>query len=358
MNTVRSLIRIQSRNAATNYKTSSTAAAAKTVEEEFKVHIQRGELDHAAWTDIRNRILKSGRFYSKVNVDATILGLCSRHGSLDVGRSYIQYLDHNRVPLTAAIAGKYLTLFQLPPGQISLDSETAQEILKICSGIRDKYPVLDGSTAEHLIHAICLTDHWKDSMGLLSQVKEFGQPSHAAFNDIAQAAFRHRQPELAVSILEDGISAGRVPSAASLVTWITSGVHDDIETFLQFLQRHGLQVPELVATTLKRYLEEVATIKVDMSSVSRNKSCGSCRTHLDEITLEADEFRQLQEVFHEKVLIKDNIFIKSTPKEFNDFQQFLERTGPYDIIIDGLNVAYSVGANKPVNLLSGHVSLV
>lgn len=353
---VRLLIPRHVRGAA-SYKSktsSSTLAVEKTAEEEFRAAVQSKELDHAAWTEVRKNILRNSKFYSKVNVDATILGLCGRHGSLEVGRSFMRYLEHTQVPMTAAIAGKYLKLFKLPSGEISLDPEESQEVLRVCSGIRERYPVLDASTTENLIHAICLTGHWRDSLGLLDLVREFSQPSHAAFNDIAQAAFRHGQLELAVSVLEDGITAGRLPSAASLLSWITYN-GQDVERLLFFLQHHTLVVPEQVATELKRHLERLQ-VKVAMSSVSRNKNCGSCRTHLDEIALNTDEFRQLQEVFHEKVLIKDNIFIKSTPQEFNDFQVFLERTGPYDVVIDGLNVAYSVGANKPVNQLSGHVS--
>lgn len=353
---VRLLIPRHVRGAA-SYKaktSSSTLAAEKTAEEEFRAAVQSKELDHAAWTEVRKNILRNSKFYSKVNVDATILGLCGRHGSLEVGRSFMRYLEHTQVPMTAAIAGKYLKLFKLPSGEISLDPEESQEVLRVCSGIRERYPVLDASTTENLIHAICLTGHWRDSLGLLELVREFSQPSHGAFNDIAQAAFRHGQLELAVSVLEDGITAGRLPSAASLLSWITYN-GQDVERLLFFLQHHTLVVPEQVATELKRHLERLQ-VKVAMSSVSRNKICGSCRTHLDEIALNTDEFRQLQEVFHEKVLIKDNIFIKSTPQEFNDFQVFLERTGPYDVVIDGLNVAYSVGANKPVNQLSGHVS--
>lgn len=334
-----------------SYKKSAQVTAEKTVEEDFRVSIQRiGSV--ADWSELRNRVLKH-RFYSKVNVDTTILGLCSRHGSLDNGRSYLRFLEENEIPLTAGIAGKYLKLFALPAGQECLSEEQSAEVLRVCRFIQDKHPVLDGNTAENLINAKCLTSSWKQSLTLLDQVKEFGQPSHAAFNAISQAAFRNREPEVAVSVLEDGMAAGRGPNSSTLNAWIAHGA--TLEKLLFFLQRHNLQIPEQVATVLKRHLQQ-SGVQVEMSSVSRNKICGSCRTKLDEITLEIEDFKKLQAAFHEKVLIKDNIFIKSTPQEFNEFQLFLEKTGPFDCVIDGLNVAYSVGANRPVNSLSGHVS--
>lgn len=350
------MIRGLFRNYSKGHVASLRATSERTFDQEFRASVlnKGGAVDHRSWTEFRNSVLKSP-FYSQVNVDATILGLCNRHGDLDVGRSYVQFLAANKIPLTAAIAGKYLKLFKLRSDKKSLNEAESKEVLEICRRIREKHPILDGYTTEHLIYAICLTDFWRESLELLEHAKEFGHPSNAAFNDIAQAAFRHDEFELAVNVLENGISAGRLPNSASLTTWITC-CGEKVTGFLNFLQRHSLQISDLVATKLKSHLEK-SGIHVDMSSVSRNQICGSCTTPLNEITLEPAEFELLQKAFHEKVLVKENIFIKSTPQEFNEFQRFLDRTGPFDCVIDGLNVAYSVGANRPVNALSGHVSL-
>lgn len=355
MNVLRLATRNSSRTAV-SHKQSTRFSAEKSIEEEFKQSIQQehSQLDREAWTKIRNGILKH-RFYSKVNVDATILGLCSKHGSLEVGQSYMQFLEASQTPMTAAIAGKYLKLFSLPIGQKCLDEKQSEEVVRICREIRARYPVLDGNTTENLVHALSLTELWREAIDLLNQSKEFGQPSHSAFNDIAQAAFRHGDMELGVATLSDGISAGRLPSGQSLITWISNA--NNLEDVLVFIQNHTLQVPERVATSLKRALES-NNVTVHMSSVSRNKTCSSCRTTLDDIHLDPKEFTQLQAAFHERVIVKDNIFIKSTPEEFNEFQTFLEKRGPFDVIIDGLNVAYSVGANRPINYLSGHVGKV
>lgn len=41
----------------------------------------------------------------------------------------------------------------------------------------------------------------------------------------------------------------------------------------------------------------------------------------------------------EKVVVGGNVYYNSTPKEFKQFMQFLEKAQPYDIVIDGLNIA-------------------
>lgn len=48
----------------------------------------------------------------------------------------------------------------------------------------------------------------------------------------------------------------------------------------------------------------------------------------------------------ENVVIGKNVFTKTTPDELKSFQTFIQGAGSCDVVIDGLNVAYSAGSNK------------
>lgn len=56
------------------------------------------------------------------------------------------------------------------------------------------------------------------------------------------------------------------------------------------------------------------------------------------------------------VMIGKNIFNNSSPQELKDFQDFIEMTAPYDVVVDGLNVAYAfrgkIANNSIVCILS------
>lgn len=53
------------------------------------------------------------------------------------------------------------------------------------------------------------------------------------------------------------------------------------------------------------------------------------------------EFKLLQDRFMSNVMIGKNIFNNSSPQELKDFRDFIEVTAPYDVVIDGLNIAYA-----------------
>ncbi|GFS24787.1 mitochondrial ribonuclease P protein 3 [Elysia marginata] len=59
---------------------------------------------------------------------------------------------------------------------------------------------------------------------------------------------------------------------------------------------------------------------------------------MERIGITQDEFEAIQKAFLDQVIVASNIFYKSTPDEVENFVKFVERTGPYDVVIDGLNV--------------------
>uniref|UniRef100_A0A1B0FKU0 PRORP domain-containing protein n=1 Tax=Glossina morsitans morsitans TaxID=37546 RepID=A0A1B0FKU0_GLOMM len=76
---------------------------------------------------------------------------------------------------------------------------------------------------------------------------------------------------------------------------------------------------------------------------SRQPNCKIFLTYLTEVS---------------DVVVGGDVFQKSSPTEVNDFLNFVDRTGPYDCVIDGLNVAYSKGKKKPQSLADMLVSVV
>lgn len=76
--------------------------------------------------------------------------------------------------------------------------------------------------------------------------------------------------------------------------------------------------------------------------------CQSCQKHLRNVHITDEEFKHLSSHIFDKILIGNNIFGKTTPQELESFIKFIDKTKPYDCVIDGLNVAYSKHKTNPV----------
>lgn len=342
-----------------NYKVSTTLNVERTVETEFRNLVESKTAFTGSkneWTNLRERILESHKFINKVNIDATILGLCNKYGGLEVGRTYIQYLNDQKHNLNVAVLGKYLRLFAIPEGEKCLPEDQENEILGLYNSIRASQSTLPANAAESFVYALCLTPYWEEAVELFTTIKLFSIPSHAAYGSLISAAFRYGNERMGRKWLEEALASNRFPTAQSLIAWVDFCARNKtgFDVFLEFIGQHELLITEPISKRLKQYLEEDG-VSVQLTDITKKGSCNNCGTNLEEISLTNIEFTVLKEEFLKRVLIKDNIFLKSSPQELEDFNQLLSKTGPYDCIIDGLNVAYSLGNHKLPNALANQV---
>lgn len=68
-----------------------------------------------------------------------------------------------------------------------------------------------------------------------------------------------------------------------------------------------------------------------------------------------EEFSDLKNKFLEKVIIGKDIFRKSDPTEMESFKQFIKNMAKFDVVLDGLNIAYLSGINKGTQVYSSQV---
>lgn len=66
---------------------------------------------------------------------------------------------------------------------------------------------------------------------------------------------------------------------------------------------------------------------------------------MNELDLTDEEFDGLRDEVLNRVLVGGDVFKNTTPTELEHFRFQVARHAPFDLVVDGLNVAYMSGTN-------------
>lgn len=90
----------------------------------------------------------------------------------------------------------------------------------------------------------------------------------------------------------------------------------------------------------------------------RHGSCEKCNFHLKLLNLRDQDFCDLREAFLQRAVMKSDIYINTTAREFRKYMELIDTFKPFHIVLDGLNAAYSYQGFTSKKNLSMHVSYI
>ncbi|XP_054264725.1 mitochondrial ribonuclease P catalytic subunit [Macrosteles quadrilineatus] len=294
------------------------------------------------WDALRNSLLKlSGKINAK-NIDAVILNKCSDIQSLPLGKSYFKYLKSLNTPINRACYGSYLRLFHQCASDCS--SDDLNEILIVYKELSEVYPLLDYSTAEKAVLGLCVTENWKEYEKLFVAIKQFYNPSVSTYKVVILTSFDKGDFEVGWKLMEEMQYQGcNVPDEVFL-HWFQKvrfrRQNEDITRVLNFFNYFNVKPSDMVCKIIKDAFEEYNEKAIaTFTKVKRDGVCLSCNSLLEPCQISKEDFLELRKAFLNPVIIGKDIFQKTKPEEFSEFLNFLEQSGPFNIVVDGLNVA-------------------
>lgn len=312
--------------------------------------IQRGEpLSSLQWQEVENNVLALETFVNKENIHGIIMNLCVKLKKFEVGTSLLDALEERDCEANIATLSSYLKLcFDCNAGE-------EKKLLAIVDDIRRKCPILDSSTADRVIHGLSLTSRWMESFDLLADIRLTSVPSASTFMVLTKTAFENGELKKGWSLMEEMVRDNLNPSPAVYNAWIdqawSAGESDGkvmIGQLLEFWADNELRPSLEVASHLRRWFErDRYSWEGCFTSLSPWGSCMDCRTRLKKLHVSPQQFETMKQHFFDQVIVGSNVFLKTNPEELETFQQYLKRTAPYDVVVDGLNVAYSTGMLQP-----------
>nr|CAG4642767.1 EOG090X0CGF [Evadne anonyx] len=121
---------------------------------------------------------------------------------------------------------------------------------------------------------------------------------------------------------------------------------------MNFLSHHEIFLSKDLIHQLKGTIENssAGTIQGSYTQIDdRTGECQNCQKKLENYELNDEQFTMLRSALLEKVLHGPDVYIGSNPQELKKFKDFVRKTSPYDVVIDGLNVIYTFNSKGSVS---------
>lgn len=334
----------------------------------IKTELQQGaSFTENQWKSLTEKFLNKeivvpDSYINPKNVSGVILRLCADFRLFDVGKAYFNLLQSRNEHNNVGILSRYLRLCSMNR-KYALEHE--DEVIGIYKQIQ-KSDVLEPLIGERCISALSLYEkHWKEAFDILEGIKATGNPSPLTFYILAEACFRFGEVDRGWTILRSHAQkAATRPNPECYLEYIKYCGRllddrkfqvEDIEKMFGFLEEFHYNLPSLaVVEALDKFIFSLSDSQFEWSLketyIPKSAVCSSCRRLLEPVLISSREFQELRQNFAKKAVVGKNIFLKSTPEEIENFRTFLAKALPFDIVIDGLNVAYSRGRSDPLSM--------
>lgn len=294
--------------------------------------------------NIRNDIINKHLIPEK-SVDLNILEVCIKNSKFEAAKSYFEYLKSKNYPISNFILLKYLHV--LNSGKIPISNLIEEDIINICNKIQKDYEILPSSILLTCVHTLCMTSKWENTFDLIKVNGTIEDVNPAMLSHIAMAAFKNGKPKIGFEFLEELANSNSIDGRITLYNIYLDyyllnkkkELNNAIHKIFHFWEKHDV-VP--VAPVINKFVDvcKEAGWEGHHVRISNDGQCSHCQNYLSPITYKTN-FNKLSKTVINDIIIGDDIFQKTSPKELNNFKSFIRKFKPFDIVIDGLNVTLS-----------------
>ncbi|XP_029807505.1 mitochondrial ribonuclease P catalytic subunit isoform X2 [Suricata suricatta] len=310
--------------------------------------------DHAL-SPVRNRIQLPTRplnseewdklkedFKGKANFESwTISQMAHYRSSIDVAKSLLAWVaakNNGIVGYDLLVRYLYLCVFH----------KHIPEVVDVYEIMKARYKRLEPGGYTLLIQGLIHSDRWREALLLLEDIKKVMIPSKKNYNDCIEGALLHQDINLAWSLYQELLGHNLIPMLKTLKAFFDFGknITDDqysnkLLDILLYLRNNRLYPDESFAHSIKTWFESVPgeKWKGQFTTIRGSGQCLGCGKTMESIRLSPEDYEFLKGKIMRDVIDGGDQYKKTTPQELERFQNFVKCCPPFDIVIDGLNVA-------------------
>ncbi|XP_026804869.1 mitochondrial ribonuclease P catalytic subunit [Rhopalosiphum maidis] len=297
------------------------------------------------WNALKSSVLSINRGYiNEKNINGCILETCSQQQRSDLVKSFMKYVKQcsNGKP---NIALELLYIRSCYKSRKELTDDDQYEIQINCHSLfKNNRHLLNSVLLEGIVMGICCTPLWRDSLEFIKASKIEDDISVNTLVCIILRAFEEAEIDLGWNLVHNIFNRHRILPLEIVTAWFNlceKNVNCSHRKILEFLRDNEYIIREDLAELIRNKLKQLGIKTTTTMIYHNNGKCKNCNQILKNVDVTDSEFKILQECFLSNVMIGKNIFNNSSPQELNDFKDFIEITAPYDVVVDGLNLAYA-----------------
>ncbi|KAK4026031.1 hypothetical protein OUZ56_015057 [Daphnia magna] len=287
----------------------------------------------------------NSKLLTKESFDAIFMRMCLACRNYQLGKQFLHHIDQAGRQANTATLGKFLSLCYF----CSAEVEDKSEVEKLCNVLKSHGEYLDAATKESIILGLSITDKWQEGLKLLQE----DETAHysLAMNAMVNCLLSHNHFDSAILWMDKIIAKERPISEFVYEHWLRkcAAHHNCWQIFSDFLVRGGVFLKQPIVQKLKDVLRNRSRDPFLGQFTAIDEStgrCQSCQKVLKNTDITDEEFAALRKRITEKVLLGTDVFLGSKPEEMQRFKELIKTTAPYDIVIDGLNVAYHISTKN------------
>ncbi|XP_051876695.1 mitochondrial ribonuclease P catalytic subunit isoform X2 [Pristis pectinata] len=263
--------------------------------------------------------------YNKTRFEVSMMEkLLSNHADIDIAKSLLVYVTMETGTVGYELLLKYLAL--------CVQGHHLNEVLDLYAIMKTKFETLDTGAYSLFISGFSKTDRWKEAVIFLDSIKKMINPSPRNYGDVIISALQHKEVETAWRLLNEMEDRNLKPNEDTLQAFFDCGKSSCDEQYenmmmniLSYLRDNQIYPGESLMRSIQSWFE--------------SGECHICKTLLESIQLNEEEYNILKECVMNDVIQGKDVFKKTTPMELQHFQSFVKNRLPFDVVIDGLNVA-------------------
>ncbi|XP_034273903.1 mitochondrial ribonuclease P catalytic subunit isoform X1 [Pantherophis guttatus] len=279
--------------------------------------------------------------------DVMFDSMVHNHSPVDVAKSLLVAVAKRDGDIEYSYLVKYLTL--------CVFHKDIGEIYDIYNIMKAKYKSLEASAYSLLIKGLSVSSHWKETLVLLEKVKKVSFHSRQNYGDCIEGALLNQERNLAFELFHEMVAENLIPASATIKLFFDfcQPVKDDhlknkCIDILYYLRENQIYPDESLMLSVKQWFESIPgeNWKGNLTSMNNNsRQCPSCGHLLEDINLSEEEFINVKDKIKKDVIEGTDVFRNTSPQELERFQRFVNEHPPFDVVIDGLNVARTTPLN-------------